>query len=178
MTADELKQLIKNLRRGDDMEESRLRFFNEINTNTAAWCSNLSLRWLISVADTYIDHGTPIEARNAIIISVYFNIIKIADTARLLTTPNCDMLPRLLEDVVFMYDEVNSLRITQDDMPNNLFFRIDELLKITPPLQLLFEEVKKRLDQHSQTLKITEYNKDFYKKEFFANRRNFKQTTK
>ena len=173
MNSDNLKQLIKNLRRGDNLQESKAIFFEEIGKNYNYWCKKLTLRWLISVADTYIDHGTPTEQRNAMVISTYFNLVKIADTAMLLKQPNSYMLPRLLEDVVFMYDEVNSLKITSDDMPNILFYRIDRLMAETPHLQQLFEEVKLRLATHSTTLRIASYHKGFYDKIFFEGRKTY-----
>ncbi|MDH5524513.1 MAG: hypothetical protein OEY01_11055 [Desulfobulbaceae bacterium] len=174
MNTNNLQQLIQNLRRGDHLAVSKTEFFNEMNVNMPYWCNTLSLRWLVSVADTYIDHGTPTEARNAMVISTYFNMVKIADTSRLLSNPCRDMLPRLLDDVVFMYDEVNSLKITTDDMPNILFYRINELMQPTPALQMLFEEIKRRLAHHSQTMQIAGYHKGFYNKIFFEGRRNYK----
>ena len=175
MNIERLKQLIKNLRRGDNLEESKKQFFAELRDQEKMkyWCETLSLRWLVSVADTFIDHGTPTEARNAMMISIYFNLVKIADTSRLLTTPDRALLPRLLEDVVFMYDEVNSFKITDGDMTNALFFRIDKLMQPTPILNLLFDEVKKRLAKHSGTMQIADYHNDFYKKSFFENRKTF-----
>lgn len=173
MNTENLKQLIRNLRRGVDLEASKQAFFTEMEQNYTYWCDNLSLRWLISVADTYIDHGNPTESRNAMVISTYFNMVKIADTAMLLTQPNSYMLPRLLDDVVFMYDEVNSLKITSDDMPNILFFRIDRLMQATPVLNAFFEAIKTRLAKHSRTLKIADYHKGFYNKIFFEGRKSF-----
>lgn len=130
--------------------------------------------WLVSVVDTFIDHGTETEKRNAAIISTYFNLVKIADTSKLLTKPDKSMLPRLLEDVVFMHDEANSLKISSDDMPNVLFYRLDGLMKPTPHLRQIFETIKIRLAKHSQTMQVAQYHKGFYDKIFFENRKNFK----
>lgn len=173
MNSNNIKQLIQNLRRGDNLEESKREFFTEIENNVSHWCQTLTLRWLVSIVDTYIDHGTPAEQPRAMMISVYFNMVKIADSSRLLTTPNRDLLPRMLDDVVFMYDEVNSLKITSDDMPNILFWRINNQLKTSPALLALFEAIKWKLAVNSQTMQIANYHKGFYKQIFFEGRRHF-----
>lgn len=176
MNTDNIKQLIQNLRRGDDIEKSRTQFFDEIKTNTGHWCQTLSLRWLVSVVDTYADHGSAIEQSNAMIVSTFFNLVKMADTAKLLTMPSTHMLLLLQNDVVALYDEVNSLKITDDDMPNILFFRIDKKLQRTPVIHAFFNEIKKRLAQHSPTLTtLSQYHKGFYNLIFFEGRRHFLQ---
>ena len=176
MTLEELIKLIQNLRRGDDLEISKELFFNEVEKNAEMWCEKLSLRWLISVIDTFADHGTTIERSNALIVSTFANMVKIADTSLLLTRPDNSMLPRLLKDVVFLYDEINSLRIAKDDMPNVLFYRISEVMKKTPVIELYFEEIKKRFRMHSAMLLITQYYRNFWEKIFFEDRRHFKMS--
>jgi hypothetical protein len=173
MNTENLKQLIRNLRRGDNLEESKREFFAEMENNISYWCSKLTLRWLVSLVDTYADHGTPAEQPRAMMVSIYFNMVKIADTSRLLTSPNRNLLPRLLDDVVFMYDEVNSLKITSDDMPNILFWRINNQLKTSPVLLALFEAIKLKLAANSQTMQIANYHKGFYEQIFFECRRHF-----
>lgn len=175
MNTENVKQLIKNLRRGDDLQQSKQQFFAEMRTNFRYWSQTLTLRWLVSVIDSFIDHGTETERRNAAIVSTYFNLVKIADTRLLLTVDNAILLPRLQQDVMFMYDEVNSLKITSDDMPNILFYRLNELLQTTPHINCLFEEIKKRLAHHSPTMQVAQYHKGFYDKVFFENRKHFKQ---
>jgi hypothetical protein len=176
MTKDELIKLIQNLRRGDQLEQSKELFFKEVENNSAKWCNELTLRWLISIIDTYADHGTDIERSNALIVSTFANLIKIADTSLLLTHPDSSRLPRLLQDVIYLYDEVNSLKITKDDMPNNLFYRISEVMRSTPAIEFYFEEIKKRLKKHSEMLKITQHNPKFWDKIFFEDRRHFKMS--
>ena len=174
MKQDTLILLIQNLRRGDDMERSKALFFREMSKNTSKWCNELSLRWLISVIDTYADHGTELEQSNAMIVSTFANLIKIADTKLLLTKYDYEMLPRLKENVVRMYDDLNSLMIQGDDMPNNLWFRIDEKLEKTPEIKLFFEEIKERFRKLSPMLTISRYSPHFWEKRYFQGRRNFK----
>ena len=174
MKQDTLILLIQNLRRGDDMERSKELFFREMSTKGSKWCKELSLRWLISVIDTYADHGTELEQSNAMIVSTFANLIKIADTKLLLTKYDYEMLPRLKENVVRMYDDLNSLMIQGDDMPNNLWFRIDEKLEKTPEIKLFFEEIKERFRKLSPMLTISRYSPHFWEKRYFQGRRNFK----
>lgn len=176
MIKDELIKLIQNLRRGDELEKSKKLFFKEVEINAEKWCNELTLRWLISVIDTYADHGTEIEKSNALIVSTFANLIKIGDTSLLLTRPDDSMLPRLMKDVVFLYDEINSLRIAKDDMPNVLFHRISDVMKQTPAIELYFEEIKSRFRENSKMLKISQYNPQFWDKIFFEDRRHFKMS--
>lgn len=174
MNLENLKQLIVNLRRGDDVENSKDLFFTEIKKNAHIWAGNLDLRWLISVVDTYADHGTKIERSNALIVSTFANMLKISDTRLLLTAKDETLLPRLKQDVVYMYDGMNSLKITWDDMPNILWYRIDEVMNDTPEIQLFFEEIKLRFRNHSKTLQISKYYPAFWEKIFFEGRRNWR----
>jgi hypothetical protein len=172
---------IKNLRRGDDLENSKELFFELIKANINEICKDFDLRWLISVVDTYADHGTELEKSNAMIISTYANMIKIADTAHFLVSTNNGRRVvkhkevKLLQGVVYMYDGINSLQIKTDDMPNILFYRIDDRLKHTPELWCLFEEIKKRFAQHSPVMQIANYHKGFYDKLFFEDRKTFRK---
>jgi hypothetical protein len=174
MTKERLIKLIQNLRRGDDLKKSKILFFSEVERNAEKWCKELTLRWLISIIDTYADHGNDIERSNALIVSTFANMIKIADTSLLLTRPDNSKLERLLQDVVYLYDEVNSLKITWDDMPNILFYRISEVMQKTPVIEIYFEEIKKRFRINSNMLKITQHYPKFWDKIFFEGRRHFK----
>ena len=73
-------------------------------------------------------------------------------------------------------NQINSLRIAKDDMPNILFYRISEVMKKTPVIELYFEEIKKRFRMHSAMLLITRYYRNFWEKIFFEDRRHFKMS--
>jgi len=173
MSEKNLIKLIKNLRRGKNIEKSKKLFFTELQNNYAKWCKELSLRWLISIVDTYIDHGMVIYRNNAAIISTFANIIKISDTAMLLHKRDDTLLSDLKNDVTYLYDGVYSFKITDGDMINNLFYRLDVILSETPELWAIFEEIIHRLAKYSHTLQIAEYHKHFYEKTFFEGRKSF-----
>lgn len=178
MDKERLIKLIQNLRRGEDVFKSKIIFFREIKLNSDKWLKTLDLRWLISIVDTFADHGTPIEKSNAMIISTFANLIKIADTAIQLTRPDETKLQRLLEDVVYLYDGMNSTKIIRDDMLGVLWFRISDVMEKTPILGRFFEEIKERFKKNSQILKISQYDPQFWEPDFFSKRKNFRNYKK
>lgn len=49
-----LEKLIQNLRRGNEIENSKKEFFNMVETQIDDLLKTLSLRWKISIVDIYI----------------------------------------------------------------------------------------------------------------------------
>lgn len=175
MKVDELIRLIQNLRRGDDLEASKQAFFAEFSTpeQVREWCSALSLRWLISVVDTFIDHGTTAERPRAMVISVYFNMVKMADTVNYLRPE--ENLRRLANTMQLLYEDVGTVVLASDDMPNILFYRVADILHTTPHLHRIFEEIQHRLALNSPTMRaFSSYRTDFYTPAFYSGRRNFR----
>jgi len=74
---------IKQLRNRRDVEVHWPAFQVLVAENTASVLA-LSSRWLISVCDTFADYGTPVERRNALLLSMFVNMIRVADTYRYL----------------------------------------------------------------------------------------------
>ena len=72
--------LIQNLRRNIDVENNWRKLHEIIETNINDICKTLNTRWLISICDTYIDYGSEIESRNAMIIVLIANMEKLAQT--------------------------------------------------------------------------------------------------
>lgn len=170
----QVKKLIQNLRRGDEMEYSYEVFKNFVNHIIQSQeIKEISLRDLISIIDTFADHGNDIEKSSALTVSVFFNTLKISDTflkhsARLINTqPQSN-------GVFHLYDGVNSLRLAYDDMPSVLFFRIEkELLKSTF-VYPIWKEVLIRLKLQSKTLQLASLqNPLFFEPQFFPGRKNF-----
>lgn len=176
MMYNQIKKLIQNLRRGDDMENSLPAFLFIVENDIENICKTFTLRWLISVNDTYIDHGNDMEKRNAMAISIYANLIKMADTVfeYHVKKPIPERMEYMKTNVVHMYDKINSVMMATDDMPNILFYRFDELLQSTPVLHKLFEEIKQRFARQSYMMQLAKHHKGFYDKIFFEDRKNFK----
>jgi hypothetical protein len=171
---EKILQLIKNLRRGDDLEASKEEFFMIITEKIAYMLEEFSLRDLISIVDTYADHGTDLQKAQAMMISSFFNCIKISDTF-LQYIKSTESYERPSSNGVFhLYDGVNSLRIQYDDMPSVLFYRILRSLRNAPVLYILWNEILHRLRTNSKTLLLASCdNEYFFTPQFFPGRKNF-----
>jgi hypothetical protein len=170
---EKILQLIKNLRRGDDLEDSKKLFFWIITNNIDRIVIKFDLRDLISIVDTYADHGNELQKAQAMIISSFFNCIKISDTF----LQYSDITPHTQPEsngVFHLYNGVNSLRLEYDDMPSVLFFRIRTVLKSDDVLSIIWTEILRRLSMCSNTLFLaSEKNPYFFTPQFFPGRKNF-----
>src|SRR6185369_16066780 len=62
--------LIVNLRRGIEVEDSMVIFRHAVEGYIDEVCRQFDTRWLVSICDSYVDFGAPIERRNAFLISM------------------------------------------------------------------------------------------------------------
>ncbi len=144
----EIKSLIILLRRQKETDIIWPRFNTLINDKIDQICSNFDTRWLVSIADTFADYGTPIEQRNAIFISIVVNFEKLWATNLLMydIQLNQDKLNILKKNrIIPLWDGMYSFNINRGDMMNNLFFRIRRLIKETPVLEKIFETILDRI---------------------------------
>ncbi|MCF8359242.1 MAG: hypothetical protein K9H26_10815 [Prolixibacteraceae bacterium] len=167
--------LIRNLRRGHNTKLSKQALFLLVKENINLITQSFNLRDLVSIVDTYADHGTPTQQANALIISAFFNMCKISDTfLQFCNRREMETQPES-NGVFYLYDGVNSLRLQYDDMPSVLFFRIEFSLRKHFTLFRLWREILSKLSQRSKTLQLaSERNPRFFIPEFFPGRENFR----
>ena len=143
-----IKPLIASLRQGKDVDSHWPEFKSTVEKNISDVCKEFDTRWLVSVADTYADHGNEIESRNALYISLIADFEKLWGTYLLMhdVTLNPEKLELLKKNkVIPLWDGMYSFNINHGDMTNNLFMRIDALLKETPELHQIFNMVISRI---------------------------------
>ncbi len=144
----EIKSLIILLRRQKETDTVWPRFNGLVNDKIDQICSNFDTRWLVSIADTYADYGTPIEQRNAMFVSIVVNFEKLWATNLLMydIQLNQNKLNRLKKNrIIPLWDGMYSFNINHGDMVNNLFLRIRRLIKDTPVIEKIFETVLDRI---------------------------------
>lgn len=162
--------LIRNLRRGDDIESSRKEFLDWFRYHVKDY-SKINLRWLISISDTIIDHGNEDEKPRAMMISIFANMVKLSDTNLMNYEYKGSHLTDYIEE---LYDGLNSFRLPDGDMMNNMFYRIDKILSPTPQLRMLFMEIRNRMATGSETLTMmSKHHNDMFSESFFKGRRSF-----
>jgi hypothetical protein len=107
-----------------------------------------STRWLVSIADTFADHGYPIERGNAMAIVVLANVTRLAETERLYLNDAAIDRTRLEEfamPVKPLWDGIVNYAVKHGDMPLNMWTRMRSVLTETPTLLSVFEAVLSRL---------------------------------
>ena len=72
------------LRRRIDSNEHLARFRSLLDEGGTDLLDSFSTRWLVSIADTFVDFGTGSERGNAMIVVVLANVAKLAETERLI----------------------------------------------------------------------------------------------
>ncbi len=90
---------------------------------------SLDSRWLISACDSICDHSAdPGEATTAILISLFVNSLKLAETERLLSLPSKPDLS-LIRGRTPVFDGMTAFMPGGGDMPRNLLLRLDKTLQ-------------------------------------------------
>ncbi len=77
-----LKVCIIRLRRGVRVKETWPIFDKMVKDHLEFFIDQLNSRWLVSILDTYIDHGTPTEQRSAATIVAIMNMERFSATSK------------------------------------------------------------------------------------------------
>lgn len=97
-------------------------------------------RTLVSLCDSFVDHGDPIESRNAMLVSQLVAMEKLAQTYVMwlqgspgLPVPENEYLPKGK-----LWDGMTAFHLVTGDATNNLFRRLFKLIPETPHIERLF----------------------------------------
>lgn len=89
----------------------------------------LDSRWLVSACDTICDHSPdPAEAQGAILVSLFVNTLKLAETERLMDDP-AQGDPQRIAGRTPLFDGMVAFLPGRGDMPANLLQRLDRRLR-------------------------------------------------
>jgi hypothetical protein len=154
------------LRRRIDSVEHMARFRQLLNHGGDELLRSLSTRWLISIADTYADHGDHCEPGNAMVIVVLASVTRMAETERLYLKDSTVDQARQDECVMPgtpLWDGMVGYAIKHGDMPINMWTRIRSLLVDTPILSRVFEIVLARMVANDTLIgRLAALNPNFY----------------
>jgi hypothetical protein len=160
MANDLRKKVVVTIRRIRRMEEpdanwKRLCRIMELHLEEIA--TSFSARWIVSICDTYADHGSPIERRNGLLISVLVNMIRLADSSRLMRGPVQPerLLPLKGDDRPLLFSELRSLHLGEEDTLLNMAKRLDQQLSDTPHLHRLYRAILFAI--HTSENSVTEF---------------------
>ena len=162
----ELAKTIVLIRREIELSKNVEIFFEILNHDINFLCDSLSTRWLVSVCETIADYGNPRQRLAAICISTLVNLVKMAESERLLR-PEAKCWPsQYMEQWPHdLKDGMTSYHIRHGDMPRNLWRRMDDCLQDTPELQKILNTIIERLKSSENMLcRLADLNPGFWEK--------------
>lgn len=126
-----------------------------VEGNLPAVLEQLDSRWLVSVCDSYADHGDPLSARNALLISAFIAWERLAAThARWAdpqrTTMRVDAPPPATNGP--LWDGLVTVHLRRGDTVNNVLIRYARMLAETPVLLAVWRELLARVRAHDSVL--------------------------
>ena len=162
-----LAKKIVLIRREIALKQNVADFFCLLNEDPNFHCNHLSVRWLIAICDTIADHGNRQQQTSAVCISTFVNLIKLAETERLLAgakeieTNSADQYQSKWPHN--LGNGMSSYHLVHGDMPRNLFRRIDRVLETTPTLRLIFQTIVAQFKESSNLLtRLAKHNDRFW----------------
>lgn len=149
-------ELIVKLRRETEIQNSWTALRSLMTTHTSALFGQMDTRQLVSLCDTIADYGNEVEKRNAMILSVFVNMEKLAQSYLLwrLGYDSAAFEPPSRESArkLALWDGMDTFHVEIGDVTNNMFGRLRRLLQETPEIALICEELLHRMRQHPTIL--------------------------
>jgi len=149
----DLIDIIRNIRRSRDIEANLEALHELIRTRDKDIIAELSVRWLVSICDTFADYGTEIERRNALLVSMFINMLRIAEAVGAISGP---FQPTRVGEVrstrIEFFDGVMMFDIDRQDTYLNLCKRMARLMKDTPFLLAVWNEVLVRIHKEDNSI--------------------------
>jgi hypothetical protein len=140
--------LVVLLRRKIETEINRERFFAIWRIEQDFLVNNLDSRWLVSAADTIIDHGqSEVDRAFALAATVFMNTLKLYETER--HASDWASVPyRPISSRVALFDGMSAFMIGQGDMISNLYARARETCDSGGVGAMIFLELLGRANKH------------------------------
>ncbi|NWG46597.1 MAG: hypothetical protein HXY25_08620 [Alphaproteobacteria bacterium] len=147
-------ELIVRIRREIDLSADTGTFLRLWDQEGAHLARSLDLRWLVSAADTLVDHHPdPAQRALAGAASLFTNTVKLYETERLALGQTRSRLPAghdvKLGSRVGLFDGLSTFGAGTGDMIRNLYRRLEKLTRETGgPAALILRAVMMRMDRH------------------------------
>jgi hypothetical protein len=151
----QIKALTVYIRRGVHADASYLCLRQLVEGQLELALAQLDSRWLVSICDSYADHGTPMEARNALLISTFLTCEPLAATYRHWAEPGC--ATRRVAGLVApgnepLWDGLMTIQLERGDTVGNLLARYARPLADTPHLLAIWRTLLGRIRSHDSVL--------------------------
>jgi hypothetical protein len=164
--------IIVTIRRSQDLLNAIDSFNSLWSKYREALCEQLSLRWLISAADTLADHGsTPVQQSLGMMGVLFGNTVKLVETERYIEKHD----PREIAPIqptkgVMLFDGMSPFRCKSGDMLDNMNKRLDNICNLDTIGGSLFSEIIKRVRRGPTTFfRLNELRKRLRRSEINLN---------
>ena len=147
-----LKPAIQHLRRNSDHAYFAHSFRPLIEAEPMHVARSLSLRWLISVLDTYADYGDQAEALGALLGVLIGNGEKLRQTERRVYHPSVEAPAQRVGPEPLFEDLTCFVSDRQADMHRHLARRLRSALRHREHLRIIIDEMIRRLGRREDTL--------------------------
>jgi hypothetical protein len=140
------RELIAEIRNSRNLETNLAQFFGLMSERQSEILASFDIRWLVSICDTYADHGSEVERRNALLVSMFVNLLRLAETHRFLSGPiDSARLEVARGDPIELYEGVSTFSIDRQDVYLNLSKRMARVMPSTPFLYAIWKKIVQRL---------------------------------
>lgn len=111
--------------------------------------SRYSIRWLVSICDTYADYGNETQSRNALLISNFVNLLRLTETTHFISGPVRDtIVEKTRNHPVLLFDGVCTFAIDRQDVFLNLAKRMERALEDDAMFLAIWREIIGRLGRY------------------------------
>ena len=139
------------LRRGLNLRRNRARFYRFWYWHGRFLANQLSSRWLVSAADTFVDHPrNPTEQATAMAAVLLVNTVKLYETERhQLGQLSSAPLVKTHGDPSPLFDGLTTYLVGRGDLITNLQERLGRVNRRGRPANLILTELMRRLQLHN-----------------------------
>jgi hypothetical protein len=114
----------------------------------------LDVRWLVSICDSYADHGDPVDARNGLLIATFLNWERLAATHALWADPQRHTMhvDAPAAQNVPLWGGLYTVHLRRGDTVNNMLIRYARALAATPSLLAIWRTLVARIRKADSVL--------------------------
>lgn len=147
--------LIIKIRRKLDLDESLESFRALWNAEGLTLLKLLDSRWVISALDTFADYGEAKEQSLALMLTVFANMLKLADSEYVLSGRPVYEKPEVEAAVagnIFLWDGIRMFHLPDDDTFANMIKRMRKQMAPIPLFGLILEVLLSKAAMHDTIL--------------------------
>jgi len=148
-------QLIVFMRREFKVKENFALFEQLWESQQGYLLTHLNMRWIVSAADTFVDHSAdPLARSMAMNVITLVNTIKMNETERYLqcsekNIDNAERLESLQNERVALPDGMSGFAVGTDDTLRNMRWRLEEVAQLHPLGEMLLVVFNKLQNQET-----------------------------